>query len=251
MNIIKKQIAHNRKPRTQTIQYIVIHDTGNKGKGANASAHFNYFNGGERSASADFFVDSTQIMQVNDYKKYYTYQCGDGKGKYGITNSNSIGIEICVNSDGDYQKAYAKAVELTKYLMKELNIPITRVVRHYDASRKNCPASMAYNNWALWNEFKKLLSESEELTMAQYEELKKEIDTLNKTITNLSKAITNLQESKEIIYHYTASLPDWGRPTIQKLLDKGLYKGENEGDLNLPENLLRTLVVNDRAGLYD
>ena len=75
-------------------------------------------------------------LQVNDYAKYYTWHCGDGKGKYGITNSNSIGIEICINSDGNYNIAFQNAVELTKHLMKELNIPIERVVRHYDASRK-------------------------------------------------------------------------------------------------------------------
>lgn len=244
MNIIKKQIAYNRSKRSSAIKYIVIHDTGNKSKGANASSHFNYFNGGDRQSSADFFVDSEQIIQINDYKKYYTYQCGDGRGKYGITNANSIGIEICVNSDGDYQKAYKSAIELTKYLMKDLNIPIERVVRHYDASRKNCPASMSSNNWELWQKFKKLLSESEELTMAQYEELKKEIAALEKTIESLKK-------SAEKVYHYTAEVPDWGRPTIQKLLDKGLFKGASESDLNLPDNLLRTLVINDRAGLYD
>lgn len=244
MNIIKKQIAYNRSKRSSAIKYIVIHDTGNKSKGANASSHFNYFNGGDRQSSADFFVDSEQIIQINDYKKYYTYQCGDGRGKYGITNANSIGIEICVNSDGDYQKAYKSAIELTKYLMKELNIPIERVVRHYDASRKNCPASMSSNNWELWQKFKKLLSESEELTMAQYDELKKEIAALEKTIESLKK-------SAEKVYHYTAEVPDWGRPTIQKLLDKGLFKGASKSDLNLPDNLLRTLVINDRAGLYD
>lgn len=244
MNIIKKQIAYNRSKRSSAIKYIVIHDTGNKSKGANASSHFNFFNGGDRQSSADFFVDSEQIIQINDYKKYYTYQCGDGRGKYGITNTNSIGIEICINSDGDYNKAYRKAIELTKYLMKELNIPIQRVVRHYDASRKNCPASMSGNNWELWNYFKKLLSESEGLTMAQYEELKKEIAALEKTIESL-------KESAEKVYHYTAELPEWGRPTIQKLLDKGLYKGASESELNLPDNLLRTLVINDRAGLYD
>ena len=127
MNIIKKQIAYNRSKRSSAIKYIVIHDTGNKGKGANASSHFNYFNGGDRQSSADFFVDDKEILQINDYKKYYTYHCGDGKGKYGITNSNSIGIEICVNADGDYQKAYKNAIELAKYLMKELNIPIISV----------------------------------------------------------------------------------------------------------------------------
>ena len=163
MRINKKQIAYNRTPRTQKPVYIVIHDTGNTGKGANANAHFNYFNGGNRNASADFFVDDTQILQVNDYTQYYTWHCGDGKGKYGITNRNSVGIEICVNSDSNYDVAFCKTVELTKYLMKELNIDIDHVVRHYDASHKNCPASMNKNGWALWNTFKASLVVQTEL----------------------------------------------------------------------------------------
>ena len=154
MEIIKRQIAYNISIRNSAIKYIVIHDTGNKEKGADAIAHFNYFNGGDRKSSADFFVDDTVVIQVNDYNKYYTWQCGDGKGKYGITNQNSIGIEICVNEDGNYKDAYLKAVELTKCLMAELNIPPERVVRHYDASRKNCPASMSNNDWAYWQDFK-------------------------------------------------------------------------------------------------
>jgi len=154
MEINKKQIAYNKTKRSQRPQYIVIHDTGNKNKGANAEAHFNYFNGGDRQASADFFVDDKQILQVNDYNTYYTWHCGDGKGKNGITNATSIGIEICVNADGNYDVAFQNAVALTKQLMAELNIPIDRVVRHYDASGKNCPASMSANNWALWNTFK-------------------------------------------------------------------------------------------------
>lgn len=161
--IEKKQIAYNRAKRTSSIKYIVIHDTGNKSKGADADAHFNYFNGGDRNSSADFFVDDAKILQVNDFARYYTYHVGDGKGKYGITNQNSIGIEICVNADGDYFKAFVKAVELTKYLMKELNIPIENVVRHYDASRKNCPASMSLDGWLKWNEFKKSLTEEEKM----------------------------------------------------------------------------------------
>lgn len=165
MQIEKKQIAYNRVSRSGRIRYIVIHDTGNKAKGANADAHFNYFNGGNRNASADFFVDDKKILQVNDYTKYYTWHVGDGKGKYGITNANSVGIEICVNSDGNYNAAYLKAVELTKYLMGVLGIDDSHVVRHYDASRKNCPASMSENGWALWEKFKRLIKEEE--TMAE------------------------------------------------------------------------------------
>ena len=164
MTINKNQIAYNRTKRSQKPQYIVLHDTGNPGKGANADAHFNYFNGGDRQSSADFFVDSTQVLQVNDYNTYYTWHCGDGKGKYDITNSNSIGIEICVNPESNYDMAFQNTVSLVKHLMSELSIPIERVVRHYDASRKNCPASMSANGWALWNTFKTQLAVNSELT---------------------------------------------------------------------------------------
>ena len=43
--------------------------------------------------------------------------------------------------------------------MKKYNIPVERVVRHYDASRKNCPSSFSANNWDRWNKFKAKLVE--------------------------------------------------------------------------------------------
>ena len=244
MKITLEQISYNISNRKSAIKYIVIHDTGNKSMGATAVAHYNYFNSGNRNSSADFFVDSKQIMQINDYKEYCTWHCGDGNGKYGITNQNSIGVEICVNSDGNYLQAYKNAVELTKWLMKELNIPAERVVRHYDASRKKCPASMSGNDWAYWQDFKNRISGSEELSMTQYEELKEEL-------SEIKEAIVRITESKEEVYHTIETVPNWGKSTMQKLIDKGLYNGSSKVDLNLPESLLRTLVINDRAGLYD
>lgn len=243
MDITKRQIGYNRSARSQKPIYIVIHDTGNTGKGANANSHCNYFNGGNRNSSADFFVDDTQVLQINDYTKYYTWHCGDGHGKYGITNHNSVGIEICVNSDGNYDKAFAKAVELTKYLMKQLSIPIERVVRHYDASRKNCPASMSGNDWNLWADFKNRLTESEDLTMTQYDELSKKITDIK----------TDMEEVKnKMIYNYVDdNMPEWAKATVTKLMQKGYLKGNDKGELNLDDNMLRMLVINDRAGLYD
>ena len=47
------------------------------------------------------------------------------------------------------------------------------------------------------------------------------------------------------------NMPDWAKPTVIKLIDKGILKGDEEGKLNLDENMLRMLVINDRAGLYD
>ncbi len=149
------QIIYNTSIRTKPIKYIVIHDTGNKSEGADALAHFNYFNTGNRNASADFFVDGKQSLKVNDYTKYYTWHCGDGNGKNGITNQNSVGVEICINADGDYEKAKQNALDTVRKLMKELDIPPDCVVRHYDASGKNCPQSFSESGWA---EFKKALA---------------------------------------------------------------------------------------------
>lgn len=239
MDIIKKQIAYNKSKRNSAIKYIVIHDTQNTSKGANADAHFNYFNGGNRNASADFFVDDKKILQINDYTKYATWQVGDGKGKYGITNQNSIGIEICINSDGDYEVAFKKAVELTKHLMGALNIPAERVIRHYDASRKNCPATMRSDSWAKWKEFKTKITESGDLTMTQYEELKKEIDSLKAENKALKSAIG-------AVYKTADEIPDYYKPTVQPMIDKGVIKGIGNNNLNLPEVIVRTLVFIDR-----
>ena len=171
VEILKKQISYNTAPRNGKIKYIVIHDTGNKSKGANASAHFNYFNGANRNSSADFFVDDAMILQVNDYEKLKTWHVGDGKGKYGITNDNSVGIEICVNEGADYEKAFLNAIRLTKFLMAKLNIPLSNVIRHFDASRKNCPASMSENNWKLWEVFKKKLTEDKNMAECEFKDI--------------------------------------------------------------------------------
>lgn len=234
--INKRQIAYNRTKRSHKPVYIVIHDTGNTAKGANANAHFNYFNGGDRGSSADFFVDDTQALQVNDYNTYYTWHCGDGKGKYGISNANSIGIEMCINSDGNYSAAFQNTVALTKQLMSELGIDADHVVRHYDASRKNCPASMSGNGWALWQEFKNMIIEEERM-------MSKEYDELNRRLAKVENPM---------VYNYIDdNMPVWAKPTIQKMVDKGFLKGDENGCLGLSEELLRMFVVNDRAGLYD
>ena len=132
--------------------YIVVHDTGNIRRGANAAAHRNYFNQGGRNASAHYFVDSEEIIQIVD-DSFASWHCGDGRGRYGITNSNSIGIELCINSDGDWSTTKSRALELIRYLMDKHSIPKDRVLRHYDASRKICPRTMSGTGWREWTLF--------------------------------------------------------------------------------------------------
>lgn len=165
MKINEKLIRKNYSDRKgEAIKYIVIHDTANTGKGADADAHYKLFDREDRGASAHYFVDDKQILRViRDIEK--SWHCGDGHGKYGITNENSIGIEMCINSDGDFTKTYKNTIDLVKYLMGKYNISIDRVVRHYDASRKSCPNSWFKNNWEKWNNFKSDLQVKKDYTI--------------------------------------------------------------------------------------
>ena len=137
------------------IKYIVVHDTGNVTDSDEGNA--NYFCTGSRNASAHYFVDNDSITQVVKDSDC-SWHCGDGNGRYGITNRNSLGIELCrVNNKVEYQTK-VNAAELIRNLMNKYNVSIDKVVRHYDASRKNCPSSMSANNWAEWYEFKNMIT---------------------------------------------------------------------------------------------
>ena len=85
--------------------------------------------------------------------------------------------------------------------------------------------------------------------MNQYDELKGMIIELTDTVKELAVKIHNLESP--MVYNYIdENMPEWARPTIQKLVDKGILKGDENG-LNLTEDLMRILVVNDRSGIYD
>ena len=152
---ITRKISNYNHSAPNSIMYIVIHDTGNYNDTAAGNA--NYFCGGDRQASAHYFVDPTSIYQVvEEYDG--AWHVGDGGMAYGIGNHNSIGIEMCKNAGDIAESTVSNTIELVKYLMNKHNLSLDRVVRHYDASKKNCPASFSYNNWARWNDFKSKLS---------------------------------------------------------------------------------------------
>lgn len=56
-------------------------------------------------------------------------------------------------------------------------------------------------------------------------------------------------EEDELIYKTIADVPTWGRPLVQKLIDRGSLAGEGNGILNLPESTLKTLAILEREGI--
>ena len=138
--------------------YITIHETGNSSAGADAAAHGKYLASttGEASLTSwHYTVDDHAIVQhLPDNET--AYHAGDGAT--GPGNTQSIGIEICVNSDGDFEKAKANAAALVRLLMAEHGIPLANVVQHNHWNGKNCPATIRATPGA-WEEFLALCSE--------------------------------------------------------------------------------------------
>ena len=51
-------------------------------------------------------------------------------------------------------------------------------------------------------------------------------------------------------YKTVAEVPEFARPTIAMLVDRGLLLGTDIDDLGLTDELVRTLVILDRAGAF-
>lgn len=197
-SVIYKPLSIHITKASRTPQYLSIHYTaGSNSNPGRALAAYNTFT--SRSASADFAVDDRDMVQFNpDINNYYCWAVGDKKNPYSqggtlngkATNKNTISIEICstctpatssaVNTANHpgwsfTDAALNNAVKLAKMIMKKYNIPIERVVRHYDITGKLCPGIIGWNNETIydingnrttqksnsdkWIEFKKRLQE--------------------------------------------------------------------------------------------
>ena len=195
--------------RSVPVEYIVIHYTSNKGDTAKNNA--DYFAREDTGTSAHYFVDENEIWQsVKDTDT--AWHCGGGRqsNKGGTfyqkcKNSNSIGVEICMNGKkGNVRRgSIDTAVELVRYLMERYRVPINRVIRHYDVNGKDCPAPMVADE-SLWNEFK---ANSEDDSMLTYEQWKAYMEKY-------------AQERAE------APADAWAGESISRMKERGVTDGE-------------------------
>lgn len=167
MNIIKMITKKRCYIGQNKPEYVVIHETDNWSKGADAKAHATAMSNGNLAGTVHYYVDSKSIYQTLEHQDG-AYAVGDGKGAYGITNRNSINIEICVNPETYYYVAVDKAEQLAAYILKQYGWGTDRLKRHYDASRKHCPRRII--DEGLWNSFVKKTAAYMGNTSASYEE---------------------------------------------------------------------------------
>ena len=220
-----------------TPQWLVVHFVGATGQ---AWDNARYFRSVYRGASAHYFVDEGNIVQVVE-DDTPAWHVGDGSrsgvGKYngyhgyGATNNNSIGFELCldVNSHSSvwnmrfHPETLKRAEWLIKEKQKQYNIPNERVIRHFDASGKICPGNWQHNNWFKWWSFKDRLAGIKASTPTGSVSKDEGKPSVN--------AKTHLVETGETLY---AIAKKYGT-TVSKLAD---WNDLDDPTLILPETLL-------------
>lgn len=189
-------------------------------------------------ASIHAFVDNKEIIQCLPWNKKAGH-CGSS------ANNTHIAFEICEPSGFKYQgnkmvgydsKAqepyftaiWNNAVELTACLCKEYKLDPLKdgvVICHSEGYNRGIASNHAD-------------------VMHWFPKHGKDMDAFR-------KAVKEVMEEEEVKrYNTLEEIPEWAQATVGKLINKDMLLGGDSG-LGLSEDMLRLLVINDRAGLYD
>ena len=165
-NFIPTSYEHRPKPNvSQTMEYIVVHNTANWGASANAKAHNTYLTTNSSTNGSYAFVVGSDGIWQNLPDLEYSWHTGGNTMGTNVYHPNAIGIETCDNgaptkSDGYpawntqalytwYEEVFAQRVGYLAMLVATLCArydfnPYTQVVQHYDVYGKECPIDMRY-----------------------------------------------------------------------------------------------------------
>ena len=208
-----------QRGRADPVSFLVFHYVGATGGARNNAKYYGRTPG--IGASAHYFVDHAPNAEVwaSVPEEDTAWHCGAKSYRHPTCrNANSIGVEMCCHLDakgGWYidEATLAAAAELGREIMARYGIPPDHVLRHYDVTGKLCPRPLIEEN--KWTAFKARL------------------------------------EDDMVSYKTIEDVPASYRPSVQKLLDKGVLKGYENGAIYVSEDLCRTITILDRLGLLD
>ncbi|MBQ0125483.1 MAG: N-acetylmuramoyl-L-alanine amidase [Clostridiales bacterium] len=250
---------------------ICIHNTANS---ATAQGEVNYMLGNAKWTSYHYAVDEMGAVQALPLDRN-GWHAGDGPD--GIGNRYCIGIEICRSyvvppknatpaQEAEcearwrkefkplFERAQENAAELTATLLHDMGWgkDLSRVKKHQDFDGKYCPhRTMSDYGWDYFLDLvrKKYeeLYEEEPMTAAEKEAFKKHEDKVAK----LEAKVKTHNDQIGIKWAYVdKNLPEWARPTAEKLVKKKILQG-TKNSYEMSYLLLRILVMLDRAGMFD
>lgn len=262
-------------PFDMVAEGICIHNTANS---ASAEREINFMLDNNDYTSFHFAVDDKEAVQaipiwLNGWHAGDGWD-GDGNRKY-------IAIEICYSyvipknglTEAEAEKIWAKtykkkfekaqenAASLCAYLLYKCGwgCDFNRIKKHQDFDGKYCP-HRTLSDYG-WDFFKKLVEKKYEemyerdLPMTTAE--RKEFEALQDQVVRLTERLNKyddmgVYDNAAIRWAYIdKNLPEWAKPTLEKLRDRKILQGTNKNSFELSYDLIRTLVMLDRAGAFD
>lgn len=227
---VKGIMVHSTGANNPYLKRYIQPDDGKLGKNTNGN-HWNQSKPDGRSVCVHAFIGKLQNGEIAVYQTLpfdiRAWHCG------GSGNDGYIGFEICEDNLQDetyFKQVYQKAIEFCVYLCKEFHLTEKNIICHAEGYKMG----IASNHGDVIHWFSKH----------------------NVTMNDFRKEVQNRLEQKkegeEMLYNYMdENMPEWAKPTIQKLIDKGALKGNEKGELMLTDVMLRIFVANDRMGCYD
>lgn len=212
---IEKLIPRNPYSRPgnklECVKKVINHYTANPG--ASAFNHYKYFGSTlvaqnnklpprkRRHASAHIFVDKEEAYLIIPLDEV-AYAANDGTFR-GIpelrpnANYRSISVELCIEKDGTFHPETVKrAAQINTYLCEKFNLdPMKDIVRHYDVTRKNCPAPWVRNPQEFTN-FKECVK-----NLLENKNKKEEVELYqpsNQAIKNATSIVLNRLADKDV-----------------------------------------------------
>lgn len=198
--------------RAGPVEYLVVHYTA----GRNDTAENNgiYFAREQTGTSAHYFVDEHEVVQsVPDDR--VAWHCGGASYRHGqCRNSNAIGVEICSRWENGSYFFHPRALENAKTLLRQLMV------------RYAVPPERVLRHYDVTG--KLCPAPFVGAGQGDWERFRREL----------------------MVYQTLQSVPDWAKQTAQKLVDRKILQGNGQ-DLELTRDMLRLLVMLDRAGIFE
>ena len=202
------------------------------------------------TARVHYYIDDVSCWQLLDETEIGWHA---GTGTFGAGNRDTISIEIIM--DGSGSEADRAAIErgalLAAVLLNRYGFGCDRLHTHRGWNGKQCPLYLLPR----WEAFKEKVNgylkeiKEEEKAMGILAEVNVMRDKIEETLREQEKV-----QGKR--YHTLGDITsEYYRPTIDKLINKGVLKGKGgdgeDIEIDLSEDAVRLLVILDRTGLFE
>lgn len=128
-----------RRPgEVREIRYLTIHETDNRGSGADALAHNTWLTSNTTDITSWHYTVDDHSIYHNILDNEIAWNAGDNRTQPG-GNINGIGIEMCVNLTNDFEATLHNTAELAAQLLVTYDLSVDAVRLHADFMDKVCP----------------------------------------------------------------------------------------------------------------